>query len=329
MDINKWQLEYEGVIFNFGTYDDGTSFFPLKTQVDIGDVERDLQDYPQPSIDGVVMGFERLGGFTLTFECTVVPDPADVADKWINPLDLFAEFKSNWRADSVRTVPGKYATLRNLERNREVYGRPRKCAPTFDSIRKGGASWIADFVTNDPNFYATEEENHILDDDNETYEFDHVGVTKAKTWPTIMIGKGAGGAEVTLEKWDGATWRNLWAFTTKIPTWEMDGDFPIKVPLILVDNPNPSGWQNEGSGAFIPEDPAITTRIPLVVDTRPWTRGTLALDEDTGLRDPTQGIVPTKSLEDMYIPNASGLRFRRVSGEASASIYWRDAFVSL
>jgi hypothetical protein len=340
VDINNWQLEYEGEVFNFGTFDpsdDVDGIFPLKVQVDISDNERDLQDYPQPSLDGTVMGFERLGGFTLTFECTVVPeaDP-DPDEPWVRPLEAYNRFKQIWRADPVRRIPGKYATLRNLARNREVYGRPRRCAPTLDRIRKGGADWIADFVTNDPNWYQTGQSSVLLSSVLTEYEFSHLGSTK--TWPVIIMYGVSGPAEARLgrlhlEKFSDGEWRSLWSVANNTSFTHLEVKEPPEVPpdnlIIRTD-----GFTNDASGPYVPVDPDVMERVPLLVDTRPWTRGVLTQDPTTGERDPEQGLVretgePIPILENMFIPNSANLRWRLSTDNIAAKIYWRDAFVSL
>lgn len=159
-DLNEWILDVPTKVpFGFGSI--GTSDYPLGVQVDIGDVDSDLQDQAHPTSDGVVMGKDTLAGFELTYTIKILPDmeatvKADVA------LDLFSAFRAAWRADPIRRTPGAYATVTNVLRDRLVYGRPRKCAPKMDRLRRGLVEYVATFDTNSPNWYSATEHSTNL-----------------------------------------------------------------------------------------------------------------------------------------------------------------------
>lgn len=311
VDINQWQLEYFGQTFDFGLFDSGAGDFPLKVQVSISEPTRQTQDNPQPSVDGVIMGYDRLGGMTLTFSCTALPEYPEPVDTWTSPLDKFRAFNKMWRADSIRKSPGSTATLRNLERGVEVYGRPRRCAPTYEQIRKGGTDWIADFVTVDPNFYATA--LHIIDlegeGEDDEFVFDNGG--DLDTWPIIYL---AGGSNIQL---------TFDAVDDSLTPWTVE---------CLSDS------QNYPVAEF-PDEPydGISSAdnnmpIPILIDTRPWARGILTMKSSDGTRDPEQGVLLSGGIDDMAFPVKDGLRFTLSSQDSDlvkARIFWREAYAGL
>jgi hypothetical protein len=298
-DLNEWRLAYSDVTLDFGLL---STEFPFSVQVEITDADAILQDLGHPTSDGAVFGKDSLGGFDITFTLTTVPDFPIPDNPWRTALDLFSSFKTKWRADSIRRIPGVYATLTNLDRDRLVYGRPRKIAPKLARVRKGTIEYVAVFNTNDPNFYGATEKVALITPvpppaggfttplvppfntavgSAELAPTDNVG--DLETWPVIAFH--GPGAAFSVELLDGGT--SLWT---------------ISIP----DN--------------VKFDEVLT------VDTRPWSRSATINGK------PANGKVRGTQLEKCQIPVGEfDFRFkvRDESGTAFADIKWRDAFASL
>lgn len=300
-DLNEWRLEYGAITYEFGY--SGTSEVPLRVQVDVTDPDRVVQDAVHPNSDGKVMGIDRLGGMILTFDCQVVPDNDDeVGEKtWDRPLDLYGAFKAAWRFDGFRNRPGYYATLTNLDRGRTVYGRPRKCVAKLARIRKRETSWLADFHTVDPNFYAADPKTVHIDPGG--------GVTTGFTFP-MTAPFGADGVTPADDDVDNdgnvATW----------PVIEFTG--PGTQSVELLQGPTVL-WKLQ-----VPS--ALRYDQVLRIDTRPWQRGVILNGA------PANGLVRGTQIENCMVPvGAFTLRYKTndLSGQASVDMEWRDAFTSL
>jgi hypothetical protein len=297
-DLNDWRLDYPGVSFEFGTLVTG---YPFSVQVDIGDTDISDQDQDHPTTDGVIMGKDKLGGFVLNFDMKLVPEHPLVDEMWITPLDAYSQFRAAWRADAVRRSAGAYATLTNLNRERVVYGRPRKCAPKMEHLRHGLVEFLAMFQTNSPNWYdATEKSSTITPIPPSSSGFFVPVITPLTTtgasvddstllnegdieaWPIVEF---HGGTNPALELWDG--------------------------PDLL--------WTAQVSGGLAFDQ-------VLTLDTRPWSRSA------TINGNPANGRMRGSAIEQMGIPVGSFFAQYKVtdpSGTAHAVIRWRDTFASL
>lgn len=309
-DLNEWRLEYPGVSFDFGTL---ASTFPFSAQVEFGDTDSVVEDTKHPTADGTIMGKDTLGGFDMTFTLTTVPEFPIPDSPWRSALDLFSAFKAKWRADAVRLNPGEYATLTNLDRNRLVYGRPRKCTPKNARLRKGQVEYVSTFQTNGPNFYSATENLALI--------------------TPIPVSSGGFGSPLRSP------------LSTEVGTVDLaegisnDGDMP-SWPVLefhgpgkaysfeLLDGVN-SLWQ-----ITIPD--AIAYDEILVVDTRPWSRGAVIGKDDGGeLVDirPANGLIRGTQLELCTIPVGEDFSYRfRVtdrSGTAFAVARSRDAYAGM
>lgn len=182
-DLNDWRLSYPGITdLDFGP---SSTPYPFETQVVIGDPEMTTRDTLQGSVDGMVMGRDTLGGFPLTFTLTMLPTYPRPAKPWVNALDTFAAFKRSWRADAIRLNPYQYATLQNLDRLRQVYGRPRGIAQMDTArLRKGQVGYVAQFESVDPNFYSTTEGNIVLAN---AVNVNGNNLGDTPTWPVISL----------------------------------------------------------------------------------------------------------------------------------------------
>lgn len=298
-DINEWSLVYPGISpFTFGTL---ISDYPFSTQVDISSPDIVDQDAEHPTSDGLVMGIDKLGGLGLTFDCKIVPEywrNLAGAAKWIRPLDLYGEFASKWRADVIRRVPGSYATLTNVTRSRSVFGRPRRVAPTYDRIRDGSVSWLADFKSVDPNFYSTLEKNSFANPSSV------VGGFGARFGGTFVAGQ------------SGFSQSNFLTNGGDLNTW----------PVITLTGPGVQGLDlvsDSGQVVWsIGTRNSLASGQVLVIDTRPWSRYARYSDGK-----PANGLISGSRIEDCSIP--VGQFYLKYRGGGSAQVTWRDAYASL
>lgn len=297
-DLNDWRLEYEDVVLNFGTL---SVDYPLSVQVEIGDTDISDQDVDHPTADGTVMGKDKLGSFALTFNMTLVPEYPAVAKMWNTPLDLYSAFKAKWRADKIRKRPGVYATLTNLDRGRLVYGRPRKCAPKLERIRKGHGEFLSTFQTNSPNWYDVVEKSATITPIPPASS----GFLTPIITPLTTLGPAAEDSPL-LNEGDLEAW----------PIVEFHGGTSPSLEL----------WD----GPDLLWSVAITDSLAfdqvLTLDTRPWSRSA------TINGNPANGRLRGSAVEKMSIPVGTFTAIFKVtdpSGTAFAKIRWRDTFASL
>lgn len=299
-DINEWVLAYDDVSLTFGTLESG---LPFTKQVDIADVTPRTNDIAHPNSDGMVMGIDRLGGLSLTFEVGAVRDQPYPGEKWTRPLNQLSEFQKAWRADSLRRVPGRYAVLTNVARDRMVYGRPRKVAPTLERVRQGNAGMVAQFATNSPDFYSATEKVASL---SATIP-PSAGFRTPIVPPFSTVGSSTEVAP-TVNAGDLPAW----------PVLELVGPgSEFSVELLNLNNEVQWSLLYPGSLAY-----DQTLRI----DTRPWSRSA------TINGNPANGTIFGTALEDCTIPVGSfWVRFKVNSryGTASANLRWRDTYASL
>lgn len=143
-----WTLDCgpDGTIL-FGPQQSG---YPFAIAPEIGDPERTLQDSNLPGVDGATFGVDTLGGQTIAFGLTAVGDTDDEARA------LYDAFRRTWRADTIRSTPGKLATLTHPS-GRSVLGRPRRITPTFFPTDGAAIGITADFATADDLWYGDED----------------------------------------------------------------------------------------------------------------------------------------------------------------------------
>lgn len=297
-DLNNWRLEYPGVSLDFGNL---STTYPFKVQAELGPIEITTQDTRHPTSDGVVMGIDSLGGFAITFGLTTIPEPG--TKPYMPALDKLSSFRAAWRADTLRRIPGQYAVLANLERERQVYGRPRQVAPTLARVRKGTAEYLATFTTNDPNFYDTTEKVFLIT-------------------PTPPAG---GGFVAPLSPpfstvASGAELSPLVTNVGDLPTW----------PVISFHGPGTAPSVELLQGATVLWNLRVEGQIKydevLTVDTRPWHRSATVNGK------PANGRMRGTQLEKCQIPVGSyNLRYKvkDKSGTSFVDVKWRDAFASL
>lgn len=298
-DLNEWQLVYPGKSFTFGTL---ASDYPMAAQVDIGEPSVDTQDTRHPTADGEVFGRDSLGGFELTFNLTTIPEFPLPAKPWTDALDLQSAFKAAWRADAIRRSPGQYATLLNVDRNRLVYGRPRKVASSLVRVRKGVSGLVATFKSSNPDFFSGTEKVALM---------------------TAAAPSGTGFTTPLTPPFSGAVGQSVVSPTNN------DGDIPAW-PVIDFRGPGSNYSLECFSGSTVVWKLVVSDRLTsgqsLIIDTRPWRRGA------TLNGAPANGRVTGTQIEFCKIPVGDfNLRFRvkDSTGQAFADVKWRDAFASL
>lgn len=298
-DLNDWRLQYGATSFDFGSL---SSTFPLSVQVDIGSADLSDQDQPHPTSDGVIMGRDSLGGFDLNFDLTTLPTFPPGVKPWNAAMDLFSGFKSKWRADSIRRVPGVYATLLNLDRNRLVYGRPRKIGQKMALARRGIVGYSAVFTTNDPNFYSGTEKIATIT----PVPASSGGLLGPLVSPLTVVGSTLT-VDAAVNDGDLGTW----------PVVEFSGPFNT-ASLELIQ------------GATIVWKMVIPDKVHfdevITVDTRPWSRSATINGR------PANGRVRGTQLEKCQLPVGTYQWRYKVTdrtGTAFARMKWRDAYASL
>lgn len=299
-DLNDWKLEYADVELDFGTMAD--TDFPFSVQVEVGETDIVTQDSVHPTSDGTIFGKDALGGFDLIFTLTTLPEWPLVAKPWVNALDLFSAFKAAWRADDIRRIPGAYAMLTNLDRERMVFGRPRKIAPKLARTRKGLIEYVATFTTNGPDFYGMTEKAAII-----TPVPPVVGGFTPPLIPPFSTAVGSAEIAPTENEGDLRAW----------PVIQVHGPGSA-FSLELLDGPTVL-WKISIPGQ-IKFDQIVT------IDTRPWSRSATVNGR------PANGWLRGTQLEKCMIPVGEfDLRFKvtDASGTAFAVTKWRDGFASL
>lgn len=299
-DLNDWRLQYGATSFDFGTLASG---YPFKVQVDVGDIDIETQDGRHPTSDGEIMGFDTLGGFDLTFGLTTLPTYPVPAKPWSAPLDAVSAFQAKWRADSIRRSPGAYATLLNLDRNRLVYGRPRKFAPDLAKARKGIAAYVATFRSNNPNFYSgTEKVSTITPVPGSSG-----GIKGPLVSPLTVVGSTLD-VSAPVNAGDLSTW----------PQVEFHGPTSGPCSLELLSGAS-TLWM-----LTVPD--GLKFDQVLTVDTRPWNRSA------TINGAPANGRITGTQIEKCMLPvGTHQFRFKTTdrTGTSYAVMRWRDAYASL
>lgn len=294
-DINEWQLTYAGVLpLTFGTM---ASEFPFQSQVDISAPDADDQDSNHPNSDGLVMGIDRLGGMTLTFDCIIPPEYWRLVEgeKWVTPMNMYGAFAARWRADSIRRISGSYASLANINRNRMVFGRPRKCAPKYARVRKGEVSWLADFKTVDPNFYSINE--YLLN------------VSAGAVVSSAGLGSSLPGGGIQ-PGGSSIAWTVGGSNPGELPTWPTVEFGGVGSITCLDGVTNQPLWT------------LTTTLANVVIDTRPWARSVR-----TVAGQPANGRVTGTRIELCQLP--PGLFTLKFTGSGTTKVRWRDAYAAL
>lgn len=299
-DLNDWMLDTGTHELTFGTL---ASEFPFVGQVDQTETSATNQDAGHPNSDGMVMGIDRLGGFSLIFTLVTVPVHPVPSKPWDPALDTYGEFLAAWRADQLRRMPGVYATLTNLDRGREVYGRPRKPSQSNLRLRKGEIRYVAQFDTIDPNWYANEDKLAIIT----PVPPPGGGFTFPLTPPFSLAGSGDDLAPMVNDG-NVDTW----------PVIEIRGP-GTAIGLDMLDGGGNIRWSLKVAGG-------LTYDETMVVDTRPWRRGATINGQPAG------GRLRGTALDRCVIPPGSfnaRYRVKDKSGVSFADIRWRDAFVSM
>lgn len=299
-DLNEWRLTYPGTTFNFGTL---ATDYPFSAQFEISDTEVETQDTPHPTSDGVVFGRDFLRGNTLTFNLTTIPDFPLPAKPWLEALDLASAFRAKWRADAIRTKPGVYATLQNLDRGRLVYGRPRRIGQASERLRQGLLRMVATFDTISPDFYGTTEFDTLITPVPEVVG----GFTTPFTTPIQTSWAGTLTEEPIDSQGDVAAWPII-EFHGPGSDWALDLFTGLNV-----------AWSLQITGSLKADE--VCT-----IDTRPWSRGATINGK------PANGRLRGVQLEKAVLaPGGHDVRLRvnDPTGTATAHVKWRNAYASM
>lgn len=308
VDLNLWQLAYDDTVLEFGTHESG---HPFTKQVEVSMVELDTDDLPHPMSDSVVFGRDYSRGFALGFagaHLSTLPQAVGVngyvppGKQWSRPMDDAQTFERSWRARAVREVPGKVATLTNVDRGRFVYGRPRPFVPGHEKVRYGWLTYGCVFVTSDDKFYSTTEKVIVAGVDPGSVgaftfpmTFPHSGVapTESRAW---VINDG------TDDTWPTITFRR--------------GGYPR---LELLNDAGGVEWALKVNDTLAYDD-------EVTIDCRPWIR---EVRRNGALGS---GLVRGSKLDAARIP-AGTHELRLVAedptGLAEVEVRWRDAYGSL
>ncbi|UIW13433.1 minor tail protein [Arthrobacter phage Amyev] len=284
-----WRLTYPGEDLVFGSIDSG---YVLTSAPDLGAREIDDEDERRPRTDGVSFGQDFIGGRTITFELDVNgTDEADAKTK-------LARLSRAWRADVVRTTPGATATLTSGS-GRVAFGRPRRFASNDDLQPHGLSTVVADFAAADDTWYGGTEQG--------------VTVSLVPAPSGGLLAPLAAPLSTTLasDRSQGLT------IGGELPTWPV---FEIRGPIT-----NPAV---ELVGA-LRMDFSLTLAYDqkLVIDTRPWARTILRNGASVA---GTITRTSTRLAHAALDPGAYEfvLRGTATSGNPSATIRWREAFLT-
>lgn len=299
-DLNDWRLVYPGTNLHFGTL---ATEYPFQVQVDITEVAATNQDMPHPNSDGMVMGVDTLGGFSLIFTMTTIPEYPLSAKPWVPALNRNGAFIKAWRADAIRRSPGEYAYLVNEDRGRRVYGRPRKAGQGTSRMRKGEIRIVAQFDTIDPNWYSETEKLAVI-----TPVPAASGGIKTPLKPPFSSAGSSEEIAPMVNAGDSAAWSIL----------KFHG--PGKDPQFnLLDISGDTVWNLRLEGKLKYDE-------VLTIDTRPWSRGATINGKPAG------GRIRGTALDQCLIPVGAFFGRYKVSdksGNSFADIRWRDTFVSM
>lgn len=291
-----WRLSYDddgvnpGADFHFGTPSSGYVFQRMPV-IDAPEIRND--DTSVYRDDGAMFGRDFRGGTTIGFEMTAN------AYTEAEGRELASILGRVWRADAVRSVPGKVATL-TAATGRSAFGRPRRLAAIDDKSHRGMQQVALDFVTGDDLWYDDEQEARVA-----------------------LVPPPQGGlvAPLTAPLTTQRSADRSRAFTVggKIATW---GVFEIEGPIA-----RPS---LELLGRFRLEyDLTLLYDQVLTIDTRPWAR-TVNL-YTAGIKAGSRAGAATRLstlLSQTQIPPGSHefvLRGTSTTGTPTAAVRWRNA----
>lgn len=141
----SWSLRYPGVDVTFAEGSGVTlREFPGESSPTITD-----EDYLNVRVDGTSMGVDTIGGRNIPLSFAIDgPTEAVVRSRW-------AQLRSWWRADAVRSTPGALAELVS-DQGRSAFGRPRRIEPTLAWYHDPVMTVEADFTAVDDLWYGAE-----------------------------------------------------------------------------------------------------------------------------------------------------------------------------
>lgn len=266
----------------------------------IADDDWTNEDTDEPRRGGTRFGRDRLKGPTHGFNLFVNRDDEAGARATL------AAFKTAWRADAIRDIPGAVLPLRYCLDGevRRIYGRPgRLAAPPDNMILSGYIPVTTDFRAVDGFFYDDQEQSETLQIN--VYGSSQGGFVFPTTFPTTTLPVGEGSAQLVV-----------------------GGDAPA-YPIVTFNGPvtNPS---------LITEEWTLSLGISIAagqrvdVDLTPW-GGTVLLNKTASVAG-ALGIDRTQYLANMRLePGRHDVTFRGASDFSSATctVQWRNTWNSI
>ncbi|PRX91991.1 hypothetical protein [Allonocardiopsis opalescens] len=289
MPLEPRQFELDGFVFG--------DFTPM--QVDAfdpgGKPATTAGDVANPVGDGVVFGYDRVGGMLLTWDLwTDCADEAEARAQW-------SAMASRWDARSARRTPRDVVPLRLRTpggADRVVYGRPRRLEPASVAlIADGLVDLVADFQCSDYAFYDDVASSVVL-----SLVPDMSGGLSIPFTPPVQL--------APIQDSDSDQLRNA----GDLPTW----------PVITIQGPivNPSITFVGGSSIQLVTTLAFDHVV--TIDPRPWVRSITRQDGAS-----LAGYARGARLAELELPPGSTVvqfRGQDLTGTSSCTITVRSAY---
>lgn len=236
--MHTGQYELDGLVFGTRSPWLVKNDFLVQT-FDVTEGSIDSPDTSYPNEDGTKFGVDFHSGMTINFDIALWK-------RGQSGYDDVSRFLSKWRDPKFRVKANQVTPLRICRggRIRRIYGRPRRCKPTYGAIERGWAPITADFQCSDSSFYDDEITNHDIGLVNPP----NAGLTLPTTAP-VRIQQYAGAYTNIIVEGDKPTW----------PVFVIKG--PVTDPGFALDNL----WSCRVLVSLAHDD-------TLVIDTHPWSR---------------------------------------------------------
>lgn len=247
-------------------------------------------DMTVPDGDGVMFGVDELEGQTVTVEVNVIRTDDEAAAR-----SLLSAFSRAWRGDSIRRDPGAVAVLRS-ESGRVAFGRPRRFDFDDALIHRGYVNIEADFAASSDLWFGDEESSSV----------------------TLVPPPGGGVvAPVVAPVTTSLSSDRSSSFTVGgvVDTWPVFEVFgPVSRPAVEV-----VGLFRLEYGGSLAYDEVLT------IDTNPHARTVTVNGAGVALSPSSARLASCSVPPGVHVLSLFGTS---VSGTASASVMWRNAFTN-
>lgn len=291
--LQETQFELDGYVFGRD--------LPINVRVfDIGGVDAEVGDVPNPVGDGLVFGRDFKRGMLLTFEVSVLRSTADEAKAEAG------ELAKRWDSPALRGSPRQVVPLRIRQpgsRTVVVYGRPRAWERTSAErlLAVGRADYTATFMCADNLFYAESAEGGDRSITLSLVASAGSGITWPVTWP-IAWGSPVVRQDAVVNAGDSPSW----------PVITIRG--PVAQPSVEL----------VGTGRSLRLDTTLAFDRSITIDTRPWVRSVLR-DDGASMA----GVLRGAALAEFQLPPGQTVfayRGTDMSGQSTCTVAWRDAY---